>query len=387
MNPTSDIHNILEQWGQNRRSLPLRNEALKSQLLERLNVTGEERPVRTGAAFSRIPWLPLLLAGTAVFTFIVSAGPQRVVAPVAYLEKSLSSGKQQYQSDSAAGLKMDESNSMQLAPVLPVPPVSTGLPASDNREFLKTDYSANIKSRHVQELAGRLQTMVRGYDGRIDSASVSEAFGSISFVVPAEKFEAFRNEVKSVAGARFYSEQTGTQNLLPQKRSIEDQQKAATENLSQLQANRGQLISAHEAAAADLQAQINTTAKQLAAVQSEIARHPERKTELEPRQQQLQAQLDSLRNRLDIENRNYAGQLSSFDSQIQATNTLLKNLDDQTGALLDNVATVNGTIYLSHISWWGALNLYVPAYWISLALLVLAIVTYWIQRRSYYWTV
>jgi uncharacterized protein DUF4349 len=375
MNSIPNIQNILEAWGQGRRELPVRNAAMKSELLARLPLTAPS-PDNVPAAISYVPWLPLTLAGMAIFAFIFSAGPQRLAGPVAYLEKSLSpSASRQYQSDS--GLRMSESNSgysfLNAFVSQPAPPISTEIPGSDNREFLKTGYNSSIKTRHVPELAGRLQTTVRGFGGRVDSASSSPEYGTVSFVVPASQFEAFRNEVKNLAGARFYTEQTTSQNLLPQKRSIEDQQKAGQENLSQLQTNRGQLTAAHNSNVASLQAQIDAAAKQLAGTPAEQ----------EPQRRHLQNQITSLKGRLDIENKNYAVQLGSLDSQIQDANATLENLDRQTSALLDNVATVSGSVSLSRIGWWGILNLYIPAYWISLGLLALAITIYFIQKRYY----
>ncbi|MEQ1500536.1 MAG: hypothetical protein ABL917_04180, partial [Parcubacteria group bacterium] len=85
----------------------------------------------------------------------------------------------------------------------PYPYPNPAVPVSDTREFLKTYYSAYMRTRNVQSLTNRVETVVRGYDGRIDNQSSSEKYGSVSFAMPQGKFSAFRAELESLIGSRF----------------------------------------------------------------------------------------------------------------------------------------------------------------------------------------
>jgi predicted nuclease with TOPRIM domain len=335
---------------------------------------------------ARVPWLPALLAGTAVVIFLFSPGPQRILSPLVSMQKSVAPAReynQAFQADSSSGLRANESSSLgsSLSRIFSPESQPAEVPITDNREFLKTGYNATIKTRHTQELAGRLQTTVRGFGGRVDGAVSSPLSGFVRFVVPADKFEAFRGETKNLAGERFYAEQISSENLLPQKQSIEQQQKDAEQNLSALKANRDGLIAGHNSNVEILQSQIAGATQQLAAAQAEAANRPERKAELEPRIRQLQGQFNALKAQLNTENTNYVSQLNSLDTQMQEATKKIELIKNQDQALLDNVATISGTIALSHINWWSFLTVYVPAYWLALLLLAAAIIVYWRQRR------
>lgn len=103
------------------------------------------------------------------------------------------------------------SNKTMMAPV----------PVTDTREFLKTDYNATIRTRDISTLTRRIETTVRGFGGRIDSSNSSQKWGSVSFVVPAGKFDSFRDEIESLTDARFITTEIRNENLLPQVRNIE----------------------------------------------------------------------------------------------------------------------------------------------------------------------
>jgi hypothetical protein len=105
--------------------------------------------------------------------------------------------------------------------------------------------------------------------------------------------------------------------------------------------------------------------------------------QIEAQKQALANQIKNLQNRLFVENNNYSNQLDSLNNQIQAEQNILDSLNTQTNDLVDNVATVNGTISLSWISAWTVFNLYMPpGYWVSGLLLVIAMAIYLISRRQ-----
>src|SRR3989344_2652461 len=68
---------------------------------------------------------------------------------------------------------------------------------TDTREFLKTSYSATLKTRDVPEMAKEVKNAIRDVEGRIDNINSSEKYGQISFVVPKSRFEEFRSAVES----------------------------------------------------------------------------------------------------------------------------------------------------------------------------------------------
>ena len=107
----------------------------------------------------------------------------------------------------------------------PYPYQNPDVPITDTREFLKMYYNASMRTRDVPALTRKVETTVRGYDGRIDSESSSGTYGYVSFAVPQTKYDSFRAELEGLVGSRFLSVNISSQNLLSQKVSIEEQQK------------------------------------------------------------------------------------------------------------------------------------------------------------------
>ncbi len=372
------IEQILISWGRAQQSLPQNHEVLKDRLLASLNIaTTAAKP--EARAMAGPLWLSLTFAGLAIIAFIIlSPGNERLVTPQSSLNQTLQVDSSTTDSapptaGSPLAGSINESmpqSSYKMAPeIYPLP--TPEVPSADTREFLKTDYSASLKTRHVSELTERLQTTVRGFGGRIDSSNSSEKFGYVNFVVPASRFDAFRNEVKTFVGAKFLTEQISSQNLLPEKRSIEDQQIKIQKLLSELNSNRDQLTATHNKAVSLLQGQINAINKQLETVQDENQR------------QALFNQNRSLKARLADENSRYTQALNSFDAQIKNARDRLDGVNQQNGDLLDSVATVRGAISLSWISAWDVIELYIPInYLVALGLVIAAISTYFFRRKS-----
>jgi Ca2+/Na+ antiporter len=106
---------------------------------------------------------------------------------------------------------------------------------SDTREFLKTSYASEIKTRDVSDTVKDVKNSVKGADGRIDSLESSEKYGYISFVVPKSKFEAFRDEIESLTHEKLYTEDISSKNLLTQKQGIEEQETDVNYRLTNIQ--------------------------------------------------------------------------------------------------------------------------------------------------------
>lgn len=357
-----NLHELLSSWGHSQQQLPADNITLKNNIV---NTNFAQLP-KTSPTPSRVPWLPLAFATLAVLTFFI---PQLPLSQMSQIAPSKTSP--QY---------FQEKESVKI-----YPPNTSGVPVTDNREFLKTNYSATIRSRSVEDLTTKVQTTIRGFGGRVDGASSSPKFGYVNFVLPANRFDAFKAELKSSVRAKFYVENIYTQNLLPQKQSIEEQQGQIEAVLTKLRNDRDQLISNHKSSVNAINTRLTKIAKELAALRAEAAvtTDPARQAEIAALQKQLTNEDRSLRSQLAWKNKKYQEQLGLLDTQIKDTEANLENIKKQDKDLLDNVATVQGTIALNWIGIWEIIDLYLPGPLISWALILAAISAYiWHRRNS-----
>jgi len=238
----------------------------------------------------------------------------------------------------------------------PYPYPNPDVPVTDTREFLKIYYNASMKTRDVPALTRRVETTVRGYDGRIDNESSAEKYGYVSFALPQAKYDAFRNELEGLVGSRFIKINISSQNLLSQKVSIEEQQKQADTALADYKTARQKIVNAHASAVQSLQTKIDATS----ATSSERT---------------------SLEQQLARENASYAKQLSNADANIKYAQDWQKAVQTQDATLLANVATVNGTVSIEWISLWDMAQLYLPGYWIPTIFALLAVLSFTRDRR------
>lgn len=385
------IEGLLADWGASRRRMPERGAAMKAELLTKLPTAAQAAETSSRP----VPWFSLALAGMAVLSLLVVV-PQRqkqsaqtLVAPspagVAE-EKTAASLSAQPEAGGYGGYAEDESMADKGRRALP--PVADSLavpevPASDSRQFLKTDYSASAETRNVPKLVGRLQALVKGYDGRVDGLRSSKDSGSVEFVVPDGRFESFRSEVTSLVGERFFTEFVATENLLPEKRAIEDQERQARSALTQLKAEREKVGKDHAQAVASLQGQIGSVNRELKEIEAQlqVTLNLDQRASLEARKQELVKTRGNLQARLSEENWRYQDELTRLEAQVRAAEGEIESAKMQNGRLLDTVATVRGTISVSRINLWEAATRYVPAYWLPITLLTGAAFAYWRNRR------
>lgn len=239
---------------------------MKAEILKR-----SDRLIRTSGLTAKIrtPWLSFAFAGLAVIAFII-------IQPKNNADENLYT---QTVSESSVMSEKSIARNDMIYPDYYPRPEPVGVPIADTREFMKTNYSAEILTREPDEKAQRIQLAIRGLGGRVDSFTASEEYGYVRFVLPENKLEQFRNEIKTLAPARFIRQTISGTNLLPQVRMLEEQKKS--------------------------------------------------------------------------------------DKQ-----------------LLDSVATVHGTISFQWISVWEILDIYFGDYWLAIALVLAAIVSYLFNRRS-----
>jgi len=295
-----------------------------------------------------VPWITIIFIIIALFTFLNIAGNNRYgMMPVGY-------GGVEIEGDEAiapsAGM-MENSAKVDSGVSYSPPYQQNEVPVTDTREFMKIDYNVQMSTRSVQDITRRAETVVRGYDGRVDSISSSDKYGYIGFVVPAAKFEQFRNEVESLVGAKFLTVNIQSQNLLPQKISIEEQRALLEKSLADLRTKRASITAAHNALVASLQEQISAN------------------------------DTEALRARLASENASYARTLASYDNQMKYYTNALTGNTKQDQNLLESVATVSGTIAINWISLWEIAQLYLPGYWIPFLLLIASAIAYFFERR------
>ena len=260
----------------------------------------------------------------------------------------------------------------------PYPYYKPDVPVSDARELLKMYYNATMYTRDVQGLTRRIETSVRGHEGRIDQESMTERSGYVSFALPQAKYDAFRAELEGMVDSRFLTINISSQNLLPQKQNIEEQQKQADTSLSDYQTARQKLVSTHANTVQSLQSQIDADTAKIASLNAQ-ASTPQV-------QAQLQSVLDesaSLKKQLASENASYTAQLSSADANIKYAKDWQKAVQTQDQALLDSVATVTGTVSVQWISYWDMAQKYLPGYWIPAIFVILAFLSLLFDRRRF----
>jgi hypothetical protein len=352
----------------------------------------------------RIPWLPLLFAILTIITFYAVSGgmqgnqimygfggggvtrsdavpPTSAAYPQAMENSAGSVSAPAMPPSSGAIATQGVAVGSDYYPHYPVPAPYYGgqATASDTREFLKTNYNASMRTRDVQGLTRRVETTVRGYGGRVDQTSSSPQYGSVTFVVPADKFDDFRTELEGMVNWRFLTVNVSSENLLPQKQSIEQQQTQTQSSLADLKTSRAKLVASHTSTVNSLQSQIDADTQQIASLSAQTLTTPAIQAQI----QTLLNDQASLKSRLANENASYAANLQKTDSNIKYTQQNLDALGTQNQNLLDNVATVDGTVSISWISLWEMALAYLPGYWIPSIFAALTVLSYlWDRRRN-----
>lgn len=396
------MRNLLTQWGKRQQQLPSENDLYKHRVLDSLHLQDVKvkRPLRF--AYVTFMWgivaLTLFLAIKASISWFSphlvsdSRQPYEAASQKARFDAERKLTKDDlgitYGQYTGLGTRdtrglygivesVGESLSNLIDPV----------PSTDIREFMKVGYNVAIKTRQVDTLAMRSQTIIRGYGGRVDNASINNKFASISFVVPKKSFEAFKIELESLVGKRFITESLNSQNLLPRKVSIEEQTKTASSSLADYQSQRKDLTDKHNRTVAGYQSQISYYSNQIWNARQEL-----KKTTSTALQAELQMRINSANNEwsrikrlMDSENSDYNKKVAALDNQIKTQQNQLANLKIQDVNLTDDVETVQGTIMVSWVSYWEIIELYIPFYkWlIAGAMLIVILVAVFGRGRSF----
>ena len=249
---------------------------------------------------------------------------------------------------------------------------------TDTRSFLTVSYSAEMRTRNVQKLADRVKTTIQEHDGRIDSESVSLQTGYVSFALPKNTYDAFRAKLEGLVVSKFLSVNVHAENKLPEVQNVEEQQEKIAEIIEDYRTSLQRITDDHANTVNFLQGQIDANTRELTALRAQ--------TQTAQIQAQIQSVWDYLtdyKNRLHEENISYKDQVRSLEAQIKYYSDNSKSdLQEQKQEILDDVATVHGTVSLSWISLWDAARLYLPGYWIPTVFAILAFISYlWDRRR------
>src|SRR3990167_9626227 len=97
--------------------------------------------------------------------------------------------------------------------------------------------------------------------------------------------------------------------------------------------------------------------------------------------QTLSNELSMLKSRLTNENASYADELKNADANISYAEEWKNAVTKQDTALMDDIATVNGSVSISWIGLWEGAQLYLPGYWIPGICALLTILSYLSDRR------
>lgn len=364
----------LREWGAKKRLVPPRNEALKAKVMS------EFKPATAVQLRRPIGFWRLALVGVALaaLVLVINGGgllPWGFKTEV--MNNDLREASQNYSVSDELGIQYGVATGLGQSDIKTSLPASIlnkvasfpryfdpTVPSSDTREFLKTDYHATLKTRQVEKLSTQIRTMVRGYGGRLDNFSSGEKNAYINFVIPESSLEAFRNEFKDLAPARFLTENIGAQNLLPEKKMIESETDSVNKTKIVLEQERQLLMSKHQATANSLKRQLSATAKSIAALKAEIATTTERQQEIAASLARLGARQSQLEKALAQENYQYGNRFNSLDARLKEMDSQLETLGQQDSALIENVETVQGSVNIQWIGIWEIVALYVPASWL-----------------------
>lgn len=369
MNKYKIIQNRFGSWGKNKREIPLNNEMLKKEVLSRFpsDLNKKVYPKR-----SPLIWLPVAFTAMAVFVLLVN-----------FTGYSNNVGKQNiFQAE--IGKDSFSTSDVFKSIIPPMPPYGREQSSiSDTREFLKIDYNATLRTRNVNDLKNKTEMIIRGFNGRIDSSNGGEKNGYINFVIPKTNLESFRIEIKDLVGTRFYSEQISSQNLLPQKQIIEENQRQTEIKLDNFQSERAQIIGNHNSSIAFYKGEILTKNTEINTLNMEYQyANIWRRAEITNRINQLQTEIEAIQLKIRNENISYQEKLNNINSQIKNTQENLGAIKLQDTNLLDNVATVNGSIYLNWISLWDIADTYIPGPLLAWVLFLTAFASFLWYRRS-----
>jgi hypothetical protein len=261
------------------------------------------------------------------------------------------------------------------------PQSNSKIAITDNREFLKTSYSANINSLNVNKTLNSITSLIKSFDGRLDLTSANLDTAQISFVIASSKLETFKEQVKNIAGAKLYIETINSENKLNEKQAIEKKSTNKQQELETLKANLADLSAQHVKTVSNLKSYIQTLKTELSKAQSEVSLNS-LNIDLQNKVKSLESKIQYQIQNLNLENENYEYQKELLDYQILGGNKALENIKQQDQDLLNSVATVNAQIIIYKINWLEYINAYLPFYLTLPILFIISIFVFLFKKRT-----
>ncbi len=255
----------------------------------------------------------------------------------------------------------------------------------DTREFLKTSYEADIKTRKVIKVVNDVKNIIKGADGRIDSIQSGEKHGSVRFVVPKSKFESFKDEVAAITNAKLYTENINSKNLLQDKQYIELLTANATETLASLRKEKQDLDNSHADIVKQLNTSISNLNSQIKIIRNKISVATDTNiiSSLNSNLNSLNQSLSNEKITLSSENNNYYNNNSNLQLQIQSAEQNLTNVNKQDTNFNNNIETVEGYIYVNWVSIWDLAVIFFPIHPIIIIIILVILLLYFLKRKNY----
>jgi len=256
---------------------------------------------------------------------------------------------------------------------------------TDTREFLKTNFSAKIKTRKVADVVQEVTNIVKGSDGRVDSSNSSEKYGRVSFVVPKNKFESFKDQVENIAHQKLYTENISSQNLLSQKQNIEEQTGNIVNTLDNLQNQKATLLAKHNQTLSTINKELSRLKTEITAVETVINQTTDEAilVQLRIQENSLLKQESTQKQKLATENSAYSIQNQNLDNLINNSNNNLTNVNKQDDQFTNNIETVNGYVEVNWVSLWQMAKLFSPIHPTIVVIILVIILWIYSKRKGY----
>lgn len=256
---------------------------------------------------------------------------------------------------------------------------------TDTREFLKTSFSATIKTRKVADVVQEVTNIIKGSDGRIDSSNSSERYGRISFVVPKSKFESFKDQIENITHHKLYTENISSQNLLNQKQNIEEQTSNIVNTLANLQNQKANLLTKHDQTLATINKELARLKTEITSIRTAITITTDEEilVQLRVQENSLLKQETTQKQKLATENSTYTIQNQNLDNLINNSNNNLTNINKQDDQFTNNIETVNGYIEVNWVNLWQMAKLFSPIHPTIVVIILVILLWIYSKRKGY----
>ena len=260
---------------------------------------------------------------------------------------------------------------------------TTEVSINDTREFLKINYSATLKTRNTVETVKKAEDVVRASGGRVDGASDAESSSYVKFSVPAAQFENFQNQIKGLVNARLFSEEKSVTNMLSKKQDIEAGQNDAQSKISEIKSRKAKIVKNHNEIVAsndDQLAQLEIEVRDLK-IEYQKAK-PSRKTAILVRLSEITAEENVILLDYDTEDADFSAKVSVVNKELESAGATIDEINAQDVSFTEDIATVDGTLYIEHVNIYEFADAYVPGPLIAWILLLTAGILYIRYRVS-----